>query len=290
MSSGPGLSWGHRFLLCPPLHFDVTYRINPWMGSGRPVDPDRALAQWQALADALRQAGATVVELTAVPALPDLVFTANAGVVDGDRVVVSRFRHAARQGESPVVAAWFAAAGFAVESIDAPLVHEGAGDMLPFRAASGCHVLVGGHGPRTQRVAHEHVAARLGVEVLPVGLVDERLYHLDMTFCPLDDRHALIVPEAWDGEGRRLVGELVPEPLVLGRDEAYRFMANAVVVGDIVLMPACTPEVERRLSAWGFVVVVLDLSEFHKAGGSLRCLTLALDVALDGPAATAERS
>jgi N-dimethylarginine dimethylaminohydrolase len=282
VSPTAGLAWGRRFLLCPPLHFDVTYRINPWMGSGHPVDPDKALAQWQTLADALRAVGAEVEELTPVPDLPDLVFTANAGIVDDGRVLVSRFRHAARQGESAVVAGWFAEAGFDVERSAAPLVHEGAGDALPFRAASGRTVLVGGHGPRTQRTAHEHVARRLGVEVLPVGLVDERLYHLDMTFCPLDDRHALIVPEAWDGEGRRLIGELVPDPLVLGREEAYRFMANAVVVGDVVLMPGCTAEVERRLSAWGYGVVVLDLSEFHKAGGSLRCLTLALDVDLDG--------
>ena len=287
MSPAAGLSWGRRFLLCPPLHFDVTYRINPWMGSGRPVDPDKALTQWQGLADGLRAAGATVVELPPAPGLPDLVFTANAGIVDDGRVLVSRFRHAARQGESAVVARWFAEAGFDVEPIAAPLVHEGAGDALPFRATSGRTVLVGGHGPRTQRAAHEHVARRLGVEVLPVGLVDERLYHLDMTFCPIDDRHTLIVPEAWDGEGRRRMGELVPDPLVLGREEAYRFMANAVVVGDVVFMPACTPEVERRLAAWGYVVVVVDLSEFHKAGGSLRCLTLALDVDLEGAPAAA---
>jgi N-dimethylarginine dimethylaminohydrolase len=38
--------------------------------------------------------------------------------------------------------------------------------------------------------------------------------------------------------------------------------------------------VGRQLEAWGFDVVVCDISEFLKAGGGCRCLTLALDVTL----------
>jgi N-dimethylarginine dimethylaminohydrolase len=44
--------------------------------------------------------------------------------------------------------------------------------------------------------------------------------------------------------------------------------------------------VGRQLEAWGFDVVTCDVSEFLKAGGGCRCLTLALDVGLGpGPAA-----
>ena len=45
-----------------------------------------------------------------VAGLPDLVFTANAGLVDGSRFVVSRFRHQERRGEARYDAKWFAAA------------------------------------------------------------------------------------------------------------------------------------------------------------------------------------
>jgi N-dimethylarginine dimethylaminohydrolase len=50
-------------------------------------------------------------------------------------------------------------------------------------------------------------------------------------------------------------------------------------------MTACPPRVGRQLEAWGFDVVVVDVSEFVKAGGGVRCLTLALDVSLGSPPA-----
>ena len=90
---------------------------------------------------------------------------------------------------------------------------------------------------------------------------------------------------AWDSYGRRVMEQLVPEPLVLDDDEALCFTANSVVVGRSVIMPVCPPRVGRQLEAWGFDVVVCEMDEFLKAGGACRCLTLALDVVL-GPTAS----
>jgi N-dimethylarginine dimethylaminohydrolase len=116
--------------------------------------------------------------------------------------------------------------------------------------------------------------------VRPIELVDDRLYHLDLTFCPLDDRRAMVAPHAWDAYGCKVVEALVPELLVLSDDEMLAFCANSVVVGRTVVMPACPPPVGRHLEAWGFDVQVVAVDEFLKAGGGCRCLTLALDVAV----------
>ncbi|MGI8578853.1 MAG: hypothetical protein ACR2KG_13285 [Nocardioidaceae bacterium] len=35
-----------------------------------------------------------------------------------------------------------------------------------------------------------------------------------------------------------------------------------------------------QLQAWGFEIVVVDVSEFHKGGGSIRCLTNPLDIVI----------
>jgi len=118
--------------------------------------------------------------------------------------------------------------------------------------------------------------------VRSVELVDERYYHLDITFCPLDDRRAIVVPDAWDDYGRRVMKELITEPLVLDADEAATFAANSVVIGNHIVMPACSARVGRQLEAWGYDVAVADVGEFLKAGGGVRCLTLALDVELGG--------
>jgi N-dimethylarginine dimethylaminohydrolase len=45
-------------------------------------------------------------------------------------------------------------------------------------------------------------------------------------------------------------------------------------------MPVVPARVGRILEGWGFSVAESPVSEFLKAGGGCRCLTLALDVTL----------
>jgi N-dimethylarginine dimethylaminohydrolase len=117
-----------------------------------------------------------------------------------------------------------------------------------------------------------------------VQLVDPRLYHLDLTFCPLDGRRAMAAPLGWDAYGLKVVEALVPELLVLTDDEALSFCANSVVVDRTIVMPTTPPRVGRQLEAWGFDVVECPVDEFLKAGGGCRCLTLALDNVLSAQA------
>jgi len=278
--SAGALSWGRRILMCPPRHFGVLYEINPWMSREVTVDVDRAMAQWEGLRAALREAGAEVVEMDAHPEVPDLVFTANAGLVNGDQFVPSHFRHAERQPETEIDAAWFAERGWRVDRLPADLDHEGAGDALPFTPEGGRTVLLSGYSFRSDARAATELAALLGCPVRPIQLVDPRLYHLDLTFCPLDDRRAIVAPLGWDSYGRKVIEALVPEPLVLTDEEALSFCANSVVVDGTAVMPATPPRVGRQLEAWGFGVVECDVGEFLKAGGGCRCLTLAIDTVL----------
>ncbi len=274
------LDWGRRILMCPPRHFGVLYEINPWMSQEVEVEPARAVEQWEGLAATLRAAGAEVVEMEAHAEVPDLVFTANAGLVNGAQFVPSHFRHAERQPETPVNTEWFSASGWRVDRLPDDIDHEGAGDALPFTPEGGRPVLLSGYSFRSDARAATELATLLGCPVRPIQLVDPRLYHLDLTFCPLDGRRAIIAPSGWDAYGRRVVEALVPEPLVLTEEEALSFCANSVVVDGTVVMPTTPPRVGRQLEAWGFDVVESPVGEFLKAGGGCRCLTLCLDVVL----------
>lgn len=92
-----------RFLMCSPHHYDVDYVINPWMeGNIHKSSRDRAQEQWQKLYQVIGE-HATVDLVKPQPGVPDMVFTANAGLVLGDRVVLSRFYHPERQ---PVRLRW----------------------------------------------------------------------------------------------------------------------------------------------------------------------------------------
>jgi N-dimethylarginine dimethylaminohydrolase len=276
------LDWGRRYLMCPPQHFGVLYEINPWMHRSVSVDPDTARAQWDRLVATLRSAGAEVVVMEPQPEVPDLVFTANAGLVNGGQFVPSHFRHPERQPETEIDAAWFAARGWRVDRLSEALDHEGAGDALPFTGPNGRRVLLSGYSFRSDAPAATELSALLGCPVRSVQLVDPRLYHVDLTFCPLDSRRAIVAPLGWDAYGRKVVEALVPEPLVLTDDEALSFCANSVVVDRTVVMPSTPPRVGRVLEDWGFDVVECQVGEFLKAGGGCRCLTLALDTVLSG--------
>ncbi|HVC70145.1 MAG TPA: arginine deiminase-related protein [Acidimicrobiales bacterium] len=286
------LDWGRRYLLCRPEHFTVAYEINPFMHVQVHPDPELASAQFETLVAALRGAGAAVEFMDPEPELPDLVFTANAGVVDGDVFVPSLFRHPERQGETAHDVAWFAARGFRVTPLEGNEPFEGAGDVLPFGGEPGAAhgpVLVAGYRTRSTVAAHALLGRLLGVPVRTVELVDERFYHVDLVFCPLDERRALIAPQGLDRYGCRVLEELVPEPVWLTDDEAAAFCANSVVVDDVVIMPSCTPRLGKLLEDAGLSVVVAAVGEFLKAGGGCRCLTLALDVDLSAGRSAGER-
>jgi len=88
-----------RWLLCMPDHYDVRYEINPWMNVERKPDREIALRQWLRLHHLFIRFGAWVEYVDPAPEQPDMVFTANAGLVKGNKVVLSRFKHEERQGE-----------------------------------------------------------------------------------------------------------------------------------------------------------------------------------------------
>src|SRR5436190_9297572 len=194
------LGWGRRYLMCPPEHFGVLYEINPWMHAEVTVDRDRALQEWDDLVGNLRAAGADVELMEPRDGVPDLVFTANAGVVNGRQFVPSRFRHPERQLETPYDIEWFTSRRWTVDELPPGVAHEGAGDALPFAG-----VLVSGYRFRSDAAAHAYLSTMTGAAVRSVELADERLYHLDLTFCPLDDRRAIVAPLGWDTYGRRVM-------------------------------------------------------------------------------------
>jgi N-dimethylarginine dimethylaminohydrolase len=276
---GDTLAWGRHYLAVDPEHFRVDYAINPFMDPDDQPDPVRARAEWLGLVRALREAGARVEVLPGRADSPDMVYAMNLGLVLNDpglrRVVMSHMRFAERRREVGSAQPWFAQHGFATSYVgrDGVGAHLEAGDAFAFGDA-----LVVGYGPRTEELALKHLAADLEVRVRGLRLTHPGMYHLDLSFCPLDSTRAMVCPAAFDDASAAALLALVAEPLVLTEEEALTFCANSVVVGRTVLMPACPDRVRTQLESWGFEIVVLELGEFHRAGGSARCLTNPLDV------------
>jgi N-dimethylarginine dimethylaminohydrolase len=136
---------------------------------------------------------------------------------------------------------------------------------------------VAGYRIRSDVRGHHEIARRFNCRVIPLELVDRYYYHLDTCFCPLEPGVAIYYPEAFDDYGRRALAEAVPELIPVGTEEAQRFACNAVVVGRTVITNTGCNELHAALGARGFECRETPLSEFVKAGGSAKCLTLRLD-------------
>lgn len=263
------------FLMCPPQHFEVSYIINPWM-EGNVAQGDHALAmrQWQDLRDGLAQV-ADVLEVPPAAGVPDMVFTANAGLVLKNRVVLSHFRHAERQPEEPLFEAWFEAYGMQVQHMPRDVPFEGAGDALLER---GGDLLWLGYGHRTDVAAARLIAGWLDIEVQSLRLADPRFYHLDTCFCPLDGGHVMYYPAAFDAASQQAIERRVPthRRIVVGEQDALGFACNAVNAGRHVFLNYASDALAQQLAARRFEVHRVPLSEFMRAGGAAKCLTLKL--------------
>ncbi|HEY9738192.1 MAG TPA: TIGR00300 family protein [Trichocoleus sp.] len=265
-----------RFLMCSPHHYEVDYVINPWMeGNIHRSSREAAQEQWQGLYQAISN-HAEVNLIKPQQGWPDMVFTANAGLILGDQVVLSRFLHKERQGEEPHFKAWFEEQGYTVHQLPKDLPFEGAGDALLDREGRW---LWAGYGFRTELDSHALVSQWLDIEVLSLRLMDERFYHLDTCFCPLLDGYLLYYPPAFDAYSNRLIEMRVPahKRIAISEPDAVNFACNAVNIDHIVVMNKASTALKQRLAEVGFQVIETPLTEFLKAGGAAKCLTLRIN-------------
>ncbi|QJR14685.1 dimethylarginine dimethylaminohydrolase family protein [Usitatibacter palustris] len=266
----------HVFLMCPPEFFDVSYIINPWMhGNVRKIDNALAKKQWRSLYDVLCDL-ATVRLVLPQPGTPDMVFTANAGLLRGNTFLVSRFRYPERQAEEPYFADWFMDRGFDVTLMPRDMPFEGAGDALFDR---GGNRLWMAYGHRSVLASKAKIEKCFDTEVVPLKLTDQRFYHLDTCFCALEGGNFIYYPPAFDAASQKTIEKRIPaaKRIAISEEDALAFACNAVNAGKTLVVNRASAAFVADLGAKGYDVVQTPLTEFMKAGGSAKCLTLRLD-------------
>jgi len=274
-----------HLLLCPPDHFEVSYRINPWMEpEAWAHDATRlaadAQAGWRRLRRVYQALGARIETMPPQPGLPDMVFTANAAVVLDGKAVLARFRNAERRGEEPHVRRLFEALERrgVVEAIhDMPhdVYFEGAGDAIwdPAR-----RLMWLGYGQRSSLEARDTLRRVFGVETMSLELASPRFYHLDTCLCLLSGGEIVWYPPAFTPAARQVLRALAGDALIeAGDEDAHHLGVNSVSIGRDVVLCHCSPALRRALESRGYRVRVVPLAAFNRAGGAVYCLTLRLD-------------
>jgi N-dimethylarginine dimethylaminohydrolase len=234
----------------------------------------KAKQQFAELGDTVSEF-ADVVTLDPDPNLPDMVFTANAGVVYGNKAIASHFMPMERRPEEPIFKQWFRDNGFDLFELDEKIGFEGAGDCLLDRRGPW---LWTGYGFRTEIEAHKEIEKYFDIEVISIRLTDERFYHIDTCFCPLTDGFLMYHPPAFDYDSRIAIESRIPphKRIIVDTFDAGNFACNAINIDDRVILHRASEPLKARLMLAGFKVHEVELTEFLKAGGSAKCLSLKL--------------
>jgi N-dimethylarginine dimethylaminohydrolase len=259
-----------RILMCPPRYYNIEYEINPWMSRSRQSDSLLALEQWQALYQLLKNhLDMDVSLIEPSPGLPDMVFTANAGLVWQNKFIVSNFRHQVRRGEARQFENWFAVRSYEIVHLPEQNDFEGEGDLLMCGDR-----LFAGYPARSSITSHQRTAEIIEREIVSLKLTNDWFYHLDTCFCPLSSDEAIYYPGAFDADGIKALERRIGTLIAVTEEEAQRFACNAIVVKKNIIMNQGCPNIRGELEARGFSVFEIPLTEFIKAGGSAKCLVL----------------
>lgn len=259
-------------LMCSPDYFGVHYSINPWMKSNAgKVDTRLASQQWQDFYGLL-QRFVKIRIMEPEPQVPDLVFTANAGLILGNKFIPSNFLHNERRLEEPLFLKWFQSQGYQVAALPDSINFEGAGDIL---IQPGTNILWSGHGFRTDLTAHAILENDFHMRVISLKLVDPRFYHLDTCFCPLQDGWVMYYPQAFDAASLNLIeAHTTPESRIqVSEEDAIHFSCNAVLLDRNIILNHASQNLQNQLEKAGYTVHICPVNEFLKAGGANKCLT-----------------
>lgn len=259
--------------MCKPLYFDsLDYVINPWMKPGK-IDKKKALKQWNYLVSVYQKLGITVEVIDQEKGSPDMVFSADQGIVQGKTVLLSRFWTAERKKESTYYENWFDKNGYKINYLPENIFFEGNGDSFLWNGQ-----LLIGVGYRADKRTCKAVGQLLDVAAIPIEIVDPLFYHLDVGFLPINNETAFYYPPAFSQKSRGVLKKLIPNLLEFTKKEAFGFCANSEVTGNTVIHQTGNPSFQKKLATLGYDSVQVDVSEFMKSGGGIHCLTNILSI------------
>ena len=270
------------FLVCRPDYFNVSYTINPWMRPDEWSKQHHNIAQneHQNYEIELQKIGAELYYIPPVPNLPDLVFTANGGVILNKKVLISKFKYPQRQPEEVYFKAIFniwKRDGLITDVKQSPVTFEGAGDCLwdPYRK-----IFWMGYGQRTEYDSINIIRKYFNVAVIPLQLITSKFYHLDTAFCPLKNGEILLHPAAFSSDSLKTICDLVmPSQMISSKnsEDNDSLAMNAVNIDNNIIISKCSTELEYMLYEKGYNVIRSSLTSFLKSGGGPKCLVLKMD-------------
>lgn len=273
--------------MASPDFFDIIDVKNAHMkGQMGKLDRQKAKSQWNNLKKVYEEwkSSGALEEISVIPgaeACEDMVFAANQSFPwitgGGEKIVImSKMKHPSRQREVPFFEKFYKESGYKLIHLSNAEFFEGMGDTIPH---PGRNLLYGGFGHRTDPSAHEELSEILNVPVIGLELVNEKFYHLDTCFVPLDEETVMICSEAFNDQGLKMIRVLFKDVIDIPLKEAAGgFALNAHLLNDklsgrkFAVLQKGNDTTVSMLKKAGYAVWEIDTSEFIKSGGSVFCM------------------
>jgi len=269
-------------LMSAPEYFAVTEARNPFSRENSQVDLPLALTQWNTLCDAFLRVGVEVSLLEPHPGLEAMCFSADQAFVGIDHeagpfAIPSRMLHRSRRDEIEISARWYSHQGFRIIDLglEGEEFLEGAGDLL---WNPGWESVWAGFGPRSTRGAVDqfaNVMESMGFVVRKLEIADPHFHHLNLCLAPLTPESLLVYPGAFDPDTLAHIRSC-SSTFEVTREEALQFMCNGVSVNGYYVTSKLSRRLEQILGREGIEPIIVELSEFQKAGGSVASLKMLL--------------
>lgn len=259
-----------RILLCPPNFYGIEYEINPWMHISNQVITQNAFSAYYQIKEIYLSLGMEIHEIQPENGLPDMVYSANFGQVSGQRFLKANFKYPQRRKEADLAAAYFAEKfGFATESLPEDIYFEGQGDLLN----DGKRFFLG-WGKRSDQKAKPYIEKFLNTEVIDFELINPYYYHLDTCFAPLTPDLVMINPKSFKPEGIQKVYDSFANVIETNDEDNQVLACNLVHSGkNIVFAKGTSKPLREKLQTLGYTIHEVDMTEYIKGGGSIKCVS-----------------
>ncbi len=222
------------------------------------IDLERAREQHRAYCAVLKDLGLEVIRMPRDDINPDSCFVEDTAVVHGRRALVCRPAVESRRGEVETVAELLEE-HLELARAQSPATVEG-GDVIHLKDR-----LISGITRRTNNAGVKQMSAWLDVRVDTVE--DKDIVHLK-SYATYIGKDTVVVSDRFVGHDVFAGLNMIKIPA----DEAYA--ADALAVGDVVLMAAGRHASHMQVREAGFEVVPVDVGEFEKCEGAITCLSV----------------
>jgi N-dimethylarginine dimethylaminohydrolase len=255
--------------LCPPDALSLDYIINPWMKENKNFSLDRAMKQWENLVELYeKECPESVTRLPSKQGLTELCFFGDSVFAIKGKALFSRFATKERFPETDYVMALLDQYGIHGERVPEAVYFEGSGETMCF-----ADLILVGYGQRSSVKIVSLLEKTFEKKVLGLELIDPVFYHLDTALFPISDTEIAYFPAAFSSGALEKLKALPAELIEVTKEEAASFALNSVSLGKKIVVHSSATKFINRLENRGYTVLPVDVSEFIKFGGGLKCLT-----------------